>query len=304
MIFSEFYGSYYKAIAEIIKAALQKGQTPSFADMQQIIKKYAFSESPMAIESAIRGQRWQIIREDGKTAISHVPTMPLTELQKRWLKAISLDPRVQLFDFDFSFLKDVEPLFTQEDYRVFDQYADGDPYEDPEYIRNFRLILDAVKLHSPTRFGIINRKGVTVHVVALPEYLEYSEKDDKFRLITSGNRHATTINLARIQYVRHFNGEFHSAGHETGNQEKQVTLKVIDQRNTLERVLLHFSHFAKEAEKIDNETYRVTIRYDLEDETEMIIRILSFGPLVKVTEPSCFVDLIRNRLIRQKSCEL
>ena len=71
----------------------------------------------------------------------------------------------------------------------------------------------------------------------------------------------------------------------------------------MERVLLHFAHFEKTAERIDGDRYSVTINYDKEDETEIVIRILSFGPMVKVTAPTHFIDLIKQRLIAQKSCE-
>ena len=39
-------------------------------------------------------------------------------------------------------------------------------------------------------------------------------------------------------------------------------------------------------------------------ETEIVIRVLSFGPYVKALEPESFVNLIKERLISQKSCEL
>ena len=40
------------------------------------------------------------------------------------------------------------------------------------------------------------------------------------------------------------------------------------------------------------------------DETEIVIRVLSFGLYVKVLEPESFVNFIKERLISQKSCEL
>ena len=46
------------------------------------------------------------------------------------------------------------------------------------------------------------------------------------------------------------------------------------------------------------------INYSKDDETELLIRILSFGPTVKVIEPESFVSLIKERLHNQKSCEL
>ena len=75
-----------------------------------------------------------------------------------------------------------------------------------------------------------------------------------------------------------------------------------DRRNTPERVLMHFAHFEKQAERLADGRYRVTILYDFDDETEMVIRILSFGPTVRVTAPDNFVSLMRERLIKQKSC--
>ena len=82
---------------------------------------------------------------------------------------------------------------------------------------------------------------------------------------------------------------------------KVVTLKVYDKRNTLERSMLHFAHFEKQVEKLDEETYMVHIKYDKDDETELVIRVLSFGPTVEVIEPDGFRNLIIERLKKQKA---
>ena len=50
--------------------------------------------------------------------------------------------------------------------------------------------------------------------------------------------------------------------------------------------------------------YATSIDYDKNDETEIVIRILSFGQMEKVVEPNSFVDLIKDRLLKQKSCGL
>ena len=85
---------------------------------------------------------------------------------------------------------------------------------------------------------------------------------------------------------------------------KYFVLTLIDERNALERVLLHFAHFEKEAEKIGDKKYRIKIYYDLSDETELVIRVLSFGPFVEVTEPQSFRNLIIDRLKKQKNFDL
>ena len=81
-------------------------------------------------------------------------------------------------------------------------------------------------------------------------------------------------------------------------------IELYDGRNALERVLLHFAHFEKEAQRLDEKHYRVTINYRQDDETELVIRVLSFGSFIKVTEPERFVGLIKKRLEMQKSCGL
>ena len=68
--------------------------------------------------------------------------------------------------------------------------------------------------------------------------------------------------------------------------------------------MLHFAHFKKEAERLSEHKYRIKIYYERDDETELLIRVLSFGPFVKVTEPEHFVGLIKKRLLMQKSCDL
>ena len=79
---------------------------------------------------------------------------------------------------------------------------------------------------------------------------------------------------------------------------------MVDERNALERVLMHFAHFEKQVKKIDERKYQVTLYYDKEDETEILIRILSFGPMLRVVKPVAFINLINGRLSNQKSCGL
>ena len=143
MIFSELYSAYYGAVAavlaEAVKCPLRKDE------LRNIIEKKTFGESILNIEPAIGDERWQIIRSDGTTPLKRAPTMPLTTLEKRWMKAIASDPRIRLFSDELPDFPDVDPLFKPEDISVFDKYSDGDPYEDEEYIKSFRLILQAVK---------------------------------------------------------------------------------------------------------------------------------------------------------------
>lgn len=82
--------------------------------------------------------------------------------------------------------------------------------------------------------------------------------------------------------------------------EQKLSFELTDYRNALERVLLHFSHLRKETKRLDGKHYRVTLFFDPQDETEMVIRLLSFGPMIRVTEPPEMVHLLRERIKRQR----
>ena len=297
MIFSELYSAYYNAIARILKEAV--AHPLSKAELRRIVGQEAFAESLLTIEPAILDERWQLLNADGTTPLLYAPTMPLTLLQRRWLKAISLDPRIRLFVDSFDDDPDTEPLFRPEDIDVFDRYADGDPYGDETYIQHFRLILEAVRNQTPLEIEAISPLGKTNCFIIQPELLEYSEKDDKFRL-SGYSTHRTFVNLARITRCKKYSGEIPAPSVLPGPAEKKtVELELTDERKALQRVLMHFAHFEKQAEKLDEQRYRVRIIYNHEDETEILIRILAFGPVVRVVSPDDFTRLIRERLTRQ-----
>jgi len=302
MIFSELYSAYYNAIASIIAEVIEGEHSEK--ELQKVVSERAFGESVLTIMPSFKSEKWQLVHPDMTTALEHKPTMPLTTLQKQWLKAITLDPRIKLFGVEIPGLEGVEPLFTVEDYRIYDQYCDGDPFEDKEYIRQFRVILRAIRNGDQIRFEMTSRNGKTMFIRCHPVRLEYSVKDDKFRLVTAGWRSVSTVNLAKIRSCVRYSGERMLEGEEREKVYDTVTVKITDERNALERFMLHFAHFEKQAEKTVKNTYSVRIKYVRDDETEMLIRILSFGPLAEVTEPMQFRELVKEKLKKQKSCGL
>ena len=252
----------------------------------------------MTIPGGLQGEQWRLLHKDFSTPLKKEPTMPLTDLEKRWMKSLFLDPRIQLFDLDVSGLEEIEPLFTPEMIVYYDRYSDGDDYSTPEYSASFRIILQALRERRNLYIRYETHNRSIVNLVVTPYYLEYSEKDDRFRLIASGWKRGWMLNLSRVVECTLADDVNRAPFREV--KKNCVIFELTDRRNALERVLLHFSHLEKETKKIGENKYQVTLTYDRQDETEMLIRILSFGPVIRVVSPDHFIELIRTRLEKQK----
>lgn len=197
MLFHEIYGCYYNTVAKILALGVKEELTEE--RMKKVIDDNAFGESFLTIIPALNRAQWQLITEDFKTPIKNTPTLPLSILEKRWLKAITLDPRIKLFNITIPELQGVKPLFTPEDYVVFDKYNDGDDFQDEGYIRIFQTILRGIKENRKVKISYMSGKGKEMVFLCIPCNLEYSAKDDKFRLKTTGCRYVDVINLSNIK---------------------------------------------------------------------------------------------------------
>lgn len=295
MLFHEIYGTYYQVTAAILRQAARGALTQK--RLTEIIRQQAFGESLLTMPEGLPGEKWRLLHRDLSTALLDAPAMPLTTLEKRWMKAILADPRVQLFSPDETGLEDVEPLFAPDQIVYYDRYTDGDPYPDPSYIAHFRTILAALRENRCLYISYASGRDAHFKLSVKPRFLEYSEKDDRFRLVADGRKRRWIVNLRRITdcSLVYMDADMPTHARELAS----VTFELTDRRNAMRRVLLHFSHLEKETRRLDENRYRVTLRYDRQDETEILIRILSFGPVIRVTEPEGFIRLLRERIGKQ-----
>ena len=262
------------------------------------------------------------------SVLRNLPARPVTLLEKRWLKEILRDPRIRVFLYREedrnaleeleALLADTEPLFSFDDLVYYDRCSDGDPYEDEAYLRNFHVILRAMRERRAVSLTFGNRFGRQVKKRLIPEKIEYSSKDDKFRfLCRSQFGRVYTMNASRIRSAElepeaapGLPASPAGAGTAPGmpaspagdgpGQKSSAELLLMNERNALQRAMLHFSDLQKETEKLDEMHYRLKLYYYTDDETELVIRILSFGPMLQVTAPDALIERIRERIERQE----
>ena len=244
MLFSEIYGSYFNVVAAILSEASDGKLTDR--RMTELVREKAFAESALTIPASLKSGTWPLLDQEYHSVLHHKPTMPLTTLQKRWLKALLSDPRIALFDPDTTGLEDVEPLYAQDTFILFDQYADGDPYRDPAYIACFQTALKAISEKRKLRIRFRGHTGARHSIECIPYRMEYSAKDDKFRLLATGKRRLNTINMARVRSCELLDAYDPKSITLPQENSEELVMLLHDERNGLERVLLHFSHFEKE----------------------------------------------------------
>ncbi|MBR6771173.1 MAG: WYL domain-containing protein [Lachnospiraceae bacterium] len=314
-LFTEIYNCYFQIVDEICKTAQAAPITQK--EMISLAARFGFKESAFLIVPRMINN-WNLLEkvpEGYLSKIDNLEVLPLTILQKRWLKSILMDKRIGLF-LDTSQLKilhtyldKTEPLFEPDDFYEYDRFSDGDDFSCPQYISHFRTLLKAIHQRQYVQIHFYSHKDRPISIVCLPCRLEYSAKNDKFRLLaiskkSSGLRQVETINLSRIHrltLIEQYCEKKISLEDALKNTyyKEPVRLLITTSRNTLERTMLHFANYEKQTKKLDDHHYECLIYYNRMVETELLIEILSFGPTVQVLGPESFLAKIKERIQKQ-----
>lgn len=304
-IFHEVYGKYFQSVAEILKLAIDKK-----LDKKKInnisTNVIGFCATEISIPDKLKENKWKLLLSDYTTPIKHEPTMPLTILEKRWLKTLLNDQRLRLFMEDKAIaeanrdLADVEPLFAEKDMVFFDRYNDGDDFTDEQYIKKFRLLMQAVETKHKVHIVYQEQPGdAEICPDVVPVNLEYSLRDDRFCLQCIYKEEYLNLDLQNINIVNSSDSITTDERCFISPKLEHLEILVKNERNTLERISFHFADLTKETTRLDKDNYQLQIFYDLRDEHEIIRRILSFGPTIKLQGPGRFIALIQEQLKKQ-----
>jgi len=320
-LFSELYTCYYQVAAKILDEGMRHPLTRrQIGDMAQ---KHGYGESALSIVPKLVQGHWPFLQRDRGAPDAYSPVLknppfpqPLTSLQESWLKALMSDSRIRLFFTDMqlkeleAYLSGTAPLYRTSDFCLFDQYGDYDPFSSVMYREHMHTILKALCERRFLTISYLSRKENILTHTWLPCRLEYGQRDGKFRLYAlavrkNGRQRMDVLNVARILSITKTDTIFPShvdvdkfLDHALCGQP--LILEITTSRNAPERAMLHFSCYQKKVDWLeDSNTYRCTIYYDKRWETELLIQVLSFGPVVKVLGPESFLKLVKERVAKQ-----
>ena len=316
-LFSEIYGAYFRCAERILS---EKELTEK--KIRKIISENAFKDSLLFVPEKIIPDKngnspWGLLKSTEKgqlcSVLSKTPPRIITNLQKSWLKAKLSDPKIHLFlsDEDIAALserlKDVKPLYKPEYFREFDRFNDGDDYNNQHYREVFGIILRAIHEKEVISVEFTSRRGVRITKNVLPLKIEFSRKNDKFRVycIAFPREKEYLFNIGRIEKAvptgKYIRSEYDLEGFFRRKRcEYPVTVEVSSERNAVERFMMEFASYEKRSE-LDLATGKchASIYYDIQDETELLIMLLGFGPVLKITGPDDFLKKVRERVNQQ-----
>lgn len=313
-LFSEVYNCYF----QVIRSLIGKHGPISEKELNFRIQNDCFEESILYLLPKLTEKGWGFFeKQDGflYSNLSEDFYVPLTDLQKSYLKAILMDEKIRLFlsdkemkDID-ALLTDVTPLYTPDDFYYYDRFSDKDDYADPDYRKHFQTIVTAIQNHQCLDIHYESRLHHIICHNCLPCRIEYSIKNDRFRLLFVElplKRHlkVETLNLNRIKAVMPTGQTVKrlpdiNKSLQCSYYREPVRIIIKNQRNALERAMLQFANYEKSTRKLNDDTYECLIYYNKRTETELLIEILSFGPMLKVVGNHSFLELLKKRLKRQ-----
>ena len=256
-LFSEIYSCYY----QVLRHLLCSQDALTIQDIRRRICGEGFEESLLSIIPKLEDGSWYLFEKDGalyRSRLSPSFITPVSDLEKSYLKALLSDPRIGLFleqtqlEALDNMLASVAPLWRPEQFYYFDRFADSDPYEDENYRTCFRTLLQAQKQNRYVDIDYTSPSGSRVHHHYIPARLEYSVKNDKFRVLALYPAQSADkleiLNVSRIQSVKPLQKTLSSpvdldAVIRRSYYKEPLRLRIVNKRNALERAMLHFANY-------------------------------------------------------------
>lgn len=316
--FNRYYSAYYRIALKTVKA-INNGDISTQDELMKYISEFKILNGKTPAKSRkyqddfidSTNDLYKNKNRELYTLFTNLPKdfmFPLTVIEISFLKTMINDERCKLIlGESYGSLKselekpeydEIYPYFDKEKYVVFDKYLNGDKlfYEDETYRNNFSFLIHAAKEQNPVYFEYVE-DDIPKTKVSVPEKIEYSQKEDRFKVIlNSKNR---PLDIQNIKTCKYTDKQL------SPKKEKEIlTCKVLidipeGKEYARKRLFREFSPFERDCEKLDESGHILSFKFEKGDYKEIAYRLLQFGPYVHCVEPECVRDRIREKIIMQ-----
>ncbi|OOM05886.1 WYL domain-containing protein [Clostridium saccharobutylicum] len=173
--------------------------------------------------------------------------------------------------------------------------------------KDFYIILEGIINEKPIIYSNVDKNGNEYNnQLAIPIRIEYSLKDDKFRasLYSLEENRSIMVNLHTLKEVKiahNFNSKVKREDvlkklKEKKYSEVPITIELEDIRGAMERCFMSFSSFERNSRTILKNKYEIDIYYYTFEEDEVVRKIMSLGPYVKVKSPGRVREIVIDKI--------
>lgn len=260
--------------------------------------------------------------------------LPITKVEVRWLLTILEDPLAPIFlsSEEIQAIKDtlnIAPFqikkFKIDSINYFDRYrlenrsisgrkhiAQEGRVSDKDLV-NIHIIYEAIKHEYKVHIFFKNWEGMELDVICAPARIEYSRRDDTFRIwyVEEFESQIRIINVPRIMDVQELPDEDFNLEEQRKILDELVEETVTNvkieyyqgDRNLPDRILTEFSVWKKKCVyDVSSGKYTMTLYYSKLDEKEILIRLLSYGPYIRIiaSNDNYILSEIKERIKKQR----
>lgn len=312
-LFNDYKNRYYRCIQNIINQ-IYNGEKYDKKDIRKILHNAYLEEESILVNELVNKNFFKFEDDIVKLRIDYNIPIRLNDLELAYLKMFVEDDEFnkvlndEILEKLKKNLNDVQSL----DYNKFWKRENIDKYGDSlknNEIRNNILILEKAILNNKyIKYSSKNRNGdIFENKIAYPYKIEYSIKNNKYRLIIFFDNRAIKINIDSITNIKILEErdvlekekiQIQDFIKNRKNIGEALVLKIEDNNNTLDRCFNLFSAYDKKYYYDTDNNLILNIYYHNFDEAEIVRDILSLGKSVIVLEPKKIRDKVVERILR------
>lgn len=325
-LFHEYKNKYFHLVFRILNLAqngLYKDEIIRLIEKEEydekIIGKDFKTFEGMLLNQYSKIDNFNFLEErDGKyySILNNEDSIPLkvrfSKLEKSWLNGMIKEPVVQALLGKETLEKLEAGLATvkegSNEVIEFTNKVKNDFDVDLEKLsKDFYTILEGIIDEKPIIYCNVDKNGNEYNnQLALPIRIEYSLKDDRFRasVYSLEEKRSIMINLHTLKEVKiaqNVNTKIKREDvlkilKEKKYSEIPITIELEDIRGAMERCFMSFSSFERNSRTISENKYEIDIYYYTFEEDEVIRKIMSLGPYVKVKSPDRVRDIVIDKI--------
>jgi len=327
-LFHEYKNKYFHLVLRILnlsKYGLYREEIIKLIEEEEydekIIGKDFRTFEGMLLNEYGESENFNLLRkEDDKyySVINKGEGMPLkvrfSKLEKNWLNGMIKEPIVQAL-LGEEIIKKLESALknvtegSNDTIEFTNKVRSDSDYDLKKLVEYFYIILEGIIEEKPIKYTNVDKDGDEYKdQLALPIRIEFSLKDNKFRasFFSLSEERAILVNLHTLKSVKITeNIKLEVTREDVLKILKQkkycnvpITIELTDIRGAMERCFMSFSSYERSSRFVGDNKYEIDIYYYTFEEADVIRKIMSLGPYVKIKSPSRVKHIIIDRITK------